>query len=94
MEYLQCIYAGAALSVLPAAILTALICGLWALALKGACGQKLLEQAKQRGHIVTAEKTASGDRRAAYQYIWKEKTYRCRLLGANEEQLQTLELYF
>ena len=94
MEYLQCIYAGAVLSVLPAAILTAMICGLWAWALKRACGQKLLERAKQRGHIVTAEKTASGGRRAVYQYVWKEKTYRCRPLGAGAEQPQTLELYF
>lgn len=49
MEYLQCIYAGAVLSVLPAAILTALICGLWAWALKGACGQKFLEHMYRAG---------------------------------------------
>lgn len=40
---------GAVLSVLPAAILTALICGLWAWALKGACGQKFLEHMYRAG---------------------------------------------
>lgn len=94
MEHLRYIFVCTGYSAIPAAILTALICGIQAWILKGAYGQRLLERARQRGHAVAAKKSSDSGKRAVYRYIWKEKTYRCRPLGANEEQLQTLELYF